>query len=190
MKQPAVVLMAALVGVGVGAYAILATRSEPARHAMASSPATTVEVVVSTSIATTTTEAEAPLSPPTPAFVVALTNPTDLAAILQDTMRRLAGHNATNADVAAFVAQYHQQEMAAQQGAGRGGVVMRAPDPRAAAESYVRSRYPVDVDNVELGQYVGAFNDLLRNGPNGGGTTTTTTRHWSTSPTTSSFFGE
>ncbi len=71
---------------------------------------------------------------PTTTTTIVLASTADLTAALTAASRRLTGRRPSADDVSAFVAQYHQDEVA-----------HSATTPAAAADAYVRLHHPAEV---------------------------------------------
>lgn len=113
--------------------------------------------------------------PVTSERVVSLTNPEDLYYALEQTAQQLMGGNdADHANVDAFIAWYHQQEAAFQTGQTN----VEPPTPRAAAQYWINTYFPTQVEGNNFLKVNGAITCMIQNSgpgpcPTSGSTPTT-----------------
>jgi hypothetical protein len=152
-----IAVVAALAGGGL----ILRSHLDPIQHpqpAAATSPATQTPATTTTSTIPPTTSPPTTNPPTTITPVVALTNPDDLYAALEQAAQQLMGMNVNQAGLDSFIAWYHQQQTGYQ--TGQTGITPAAPYDAAIA--WINKNYPTQVLAYRYLNDANAINCMIR----------------------------
>ena len=168
-RSAAIAALTAVVAVGLIAFlagrSTAPTRSESAVTATSALASTSTSVVMTTRA--TTTRTVTTQAPPTTVVPIVLTDPSELARVLQQEAQRLMGRDVAATDVADFVAQYHAMETDQQRRHARGEIAY-ATTPAGEADSFLQARHNSDIFAYSLAKNVQGLQDMV------GGVTTTT----------------